>query len=47
VQEGVKNRFDAQAAATTTAIKDRLEAYEQVLAGAKGLFAAFQQVDRD
>ena len=47
IQEGVNDRFDAQVAATTVAIERRLEAYEQVLAGAKGLFAASQQVDRE
>jgi signal transduction histidine kinase len=47
IQEGVDGRFDAQVAATTAAIQGRLEAYEQVLAGAKALFAASQQVDRD
>lgn len=45
--EIAKERFEAEVEQTTSAIKIRLDAYEQVLSGTKGLLVASEQVTRD
>ncbi len=42
----MRHRFDARVDEIKTAIRDRIQVYEQVLQGARGLFAASQSVER-
>lgn len=42
----MRHRFDGRVDEIKTAIRDRIQVYEQVLQGARGLFAASQSVER-
>ncbi len=47
IGDETQKRFDIHTERVSQKISDRMNAYEQVLAGTKGLFAASQKVDRD